>query len=67
MTLNDRGMFKVPELTAQQPLFRGGGETLNCAKKYTNNTCAKAHSTPYKNNYLSIQLGNTKHKLASIF
>lgn len=53
MTLNDRGMFKVPEFTAQQPLFRGGGETLNCAKKYTNNTCAKAHSTPCINSYLS--------------
>lgn len=53
MTLNDRGMFKVPDFTAQQPLFRGGGETLNYAKKYTNNTCAKAHSKPCINSHLS--------------
>lgn len=52
MTLNDKGMFKVPDFTAQQPLFRGGGETLNYAKKYTNNSSAKAHSTPCINSHL---------------
>lgn len=52
MTLIDRVMFKVPDFTAQQPLFRGGGQTLNYAKKYTNNTCAKAHSTPCINSQL---------------
>lgn len=39
MTLNDRGMFKVPDFTAQQPIFRGGGETLNYAKKYKQYMC----------------------------
>lgn len=52
MTLNDRGMFKFPDFAAQQPLFRGGGETLNYANKYTNNTRAKAHSTPCINSHL---------------